>query len=170
MNKKFLNFTERILIGVFVIAITIVVILNILSANSPSEIQNATRNQNQENVIDTISPHLDKNEKIEIDTTEIKTVPALSDSLEVKSPTHEYITGKWRSNNFTIDFFENGSFLILVEEGKESKTGLWKIDNEQLLIKYLGETMFTPYTIFEMNENYIIFGYDSKKFKFYKIN
>lgn len=167
---------EKYAITFFLGLILVFVFLNINSENKTNQ---EIKSENQTSIIDTTIVEADStsnkidtsvigNDKFSssIDTTSI-------DTLSPQSSLHNYIVGNWRSDNFTIDFFENGTFLILIDGGKKSRFGRWKIENEQFLLKYsMSDIDFEYHNFYETNEDFMIFGYDtegdSKRYKFYK--
>jgi hypothetical protein len=167
---------EKYTIIFFLVSISVFIVLNINSENKTNQEDNSTNNTliddnkivgagSSSNKIDNSAKEDDEFSN-SIDTTSI-------DTLSPQSSLHNYIVGNWRSDNFTIDFFENGTFLILIDGGKKSRFGRWKIEDGKFLLKYsMSDIDFEYHNFYETNEEFMIFGYDteidSKRYKFYK--
>lgn len=167
---------EKFAIIFFLSLILVFVFLNINSENKTNQ---EIKSENQTSIIDVTIVEADSTFN-KIDTSAIgnEEFPNSIDTTSIESETpqsslHNYIVGNWRSQNFTIDFFENGTFLILIDGGKKSRFGRWKIENEQFLLKYsMSDIDFEYNNFYETDEDFMIFGYDtendSKRYKFYR--
>lgn len=174
---KLSNF-EKYTIILFLVTIFVFIFLNI---DMESKTKRVDIPINEITIIDSTKVNFDstsnkRKENVKAENKKLNSVNTSSiDSISDNSSLQNYLEGHWESQNFTVDFLKNGVLLILVNGGEKSIFGEWKIENDYLLLKYsVNDKLFERYELYNINENFMIFGYDkegiSKRYKFEKIN